>query len=101
MKEELTKKSKSLKLAISRYNMFNEFVEQYTCTKSLKSYIEYIRSIQSTLSEDMSDYYDNIINIYYKGDQQQLLSNLYDKLLAADEHKKKIANEIKLLLGLS
>lgn len=98
MNDKLSKKSKSLKQAIERYNLYAGFVEQYTKTKTLDEYIDHVKSNANTLSEGMVEYYDKLIYSYKHGNSEPLLSNLYDRLLAADEYKKKVAEELKSLL---
>jgi predicted solute-binding protein len=98
MNSKLDKKSKSLKLAIEKYNEYKSFVDVYNKTKSLDSYIEFINKTINTLSEDLSERYEKMIYIYNNGNKEPLLSNLYDRLLAADENKNKIADELKALL---
>ena len=98
MKDKLAKKHDSLKLAIERYNMYSGFVEAYTKTKTLDAYIEHIKSTSSNFSEDMMAHYESMFRSYDLGNIEPLLSNLYDRLLAADEYKNKLANELKTLL---
>ena len=97
-KEALNKKRKSLKLAIERYNEYKRFVDVYKTNKSLDEYIEYIRRITTTLSESLIEHYERMICTYKEGNSCPLLSNLYDRLLAADEYKQKITEELKSLL---
>lgn len=98
MKDKLSKKHDSLKSAIERYNKYAQFVESYTKNKKLDNYIEYIKSISHTFSEDMLTHYESMFRSYDLGNVEPLLSNLYDRLLAADEYKNKVANELKALL---
>ncbi len=98
MKDKISKKHDSLKLAIERYNMYAKFVEAYTKTKTLDDYISHIKSVSSTYSEDMMAHYESMFRSYDLGNVEPLLSNLYDRLLAADEYKNKLANELKTLL---
>ena len=97
-KETLNKKRKSLKLAIERYDEYKHFVDTYKATKSLDEYIAYIRRISTTLSDNLLENYEKMIAVYNNGNHEPLLSNLYDKLLAADEYKYKITEELKSLL---
>ena len=97
-KEALNKKRKSLKLAIERYNEYKHFVDVYKTNKSLDEYIEHIRRITTTLSESLIEHYQRMICTYKEGNSGPLLSNLYDRLLAADEYKQKITEELKSLL---
>ena len=97
-KEALNKKRKSLKLAIERYNEYKRFVDVYKTNKSLDEYIEHIRRISTTLSESLIEHYERMICTYKEGNSGPLLSNLYDRLLAADEYKQKITEELKSLL---
>ena len=97
-KEALNKKRKSLKLAIERYNEYKRFVDVYKTNKSLDEYVEHIRRISTTLSESLIEHYERMICTYKEGNSDPLLSNLYDRLLAADEYKQKITEELKSLL---
>ena len=97
-KDALNKKRKSLKLAIERYNEYKHFVDVYKNTKSLDEYVEHIRKISTTLSEGLMEHYERMIGTYKDGNSSPLLSNLYDRLLAADEYKQKITEELKSLL---
>ena len=97
-KEALNKKRKSLKLAIERYNEYKRFVDVYKTNKSLDEYVEHIRRISTTLSESLIEHYERKICTYKEGNSGPLLSNLYDRLLAADEYKQKITEELKSLL---
>ena len=97
-KEALNKKRKSLKLAIERYNEYKRFVDVYKTNKSLDEYVEHIRQISTTLSESLIEHYERMICTYKEGNSGPLLSNLYDRLLAADEYKQKITEELKSLL---
>lgn len=97
-KEALNKKRKSLKLAIERYNEYKRFVDVYKTNKSLDEYVEHIRRISTTLSESLIEHYERMICTYKEGNNGPLLSNLYDRLLAADEYKQKITEELKSLL---
>lgn len=98
MKDKLIKKNKSLKLAIEHYNLFQSFINTYKKTKSLDDYVEHLKSTSGGLSEDTVDRYKSMIYRYEHGNAEPLLSNLYNRLLAVDEYKNKLANEIKLLL---
>ena len=97
-KEALNKKRKSLKLAIERYNEYKRFVDVYKTNKSLDEYIEHIRRVSTTFSESLIEHYERMICTYKEGNSCPLLSNLYDRLLAADEYKQKITEELKSLL---
>ena len=97
-KEALNKKRKSLKLAIERYNEYKRFVDVYKTNKSLDEYVEHIRRVSTTLSESLIEHYERMICTYKEGNSGPLLSNLYDRLLAADEYKQKITEELKSLL---
>ena len=97
-KEALNKKRKSLKIAIERYNEYKRFVDVYKTNKSLDEYVEHIRRISTTLSESLIEHYERMICTYKEGNSGPLLSNLYDRLLAADEYKQKITEELKSLL---
>ena len=97
-KEALNKKRKSLKLAIERYNEYKRFVDVYRTNKSLDEYVEHIRRVSTTLSESLIEHYERMICTYKEGNSGPLLSNLYDRLLAADEYKQKITEELKSLL---
>lgn len=98
MNKELDRKNKSLKLAIERYNTLKEFVDEYNESRSLSKYISHVKSSYETLSESMKQYYDKLISSYDAGNHEPLLSNLYNRLLDADEHKSKVASELKSLL---
>jgi DNA-binding SARP family transcriptional activator len=98
MKEILAKKKKTLESAIDRFNEYKKFVDHYNSTKSLDMYVEFIGRASNTFSEGLSEHYDNLIRLYQNGNEKPLLSNLYDRLLAADEYKNKIADELTNLL---
>lgn len=97
-KEELTRKNKSLKQAIERYETYKRFVETYKTSKSLDEYAMHVKMITANASDTVIAHYDDIINMYKHGNSEPLLTSLYDKLLAADEYKAKVADEIKTLL---
>jgi hypothetical protein len=97
-KDALDKKRKSLKSAIERYNEYRHFVDVYKSTKSLDEYIEHINKSSQTYSESLIEHYKKMIRIYNDGNSEPLLSSLYDRLLAADEYKQKITEELKVLL---
>lgn len=99
MNDKLLKKSKSLKSAIERYNMYKKFVDQYSHSSSLDNYIEFINENRGTMSESLNERYDKMILQYNYGNKEPLLSNLYDRLLAADDYRNKLAAEVKSLLG--
>ena len=71
---------------------------EVTEAKSLDEYIEHIRRVSTTLSESLIEHYERMICTYKEGNSGPLLSNLYDRLLAADEYKQKITEELKSLL---
>lgn len=96
--DTLTKKNKSLKSAIERYKTFKEYVEIYKLTKSLDKYAEYIINETANMKESLADYYKSMISSYESGNIEPLLSHLYDRLLAADEYKRKVSEELKLML---
>lgn len=98
MKDKLAKKNHDLKLAIERYNLYAELINKYKETGSLDDYVSHLKSTLNNLSESSSQYYDRIIYSYKCGNCEPLLSNLYDKLLAADESKRKVSEDLKLLL---
>jgi hypothetical protein len=98
MKDRIEKKSKSLKSAIERYNEYKRFVDCYKSNNNLDAYIEHIRSSTKSLSKNLLEKYDQMIDCYKCGNIEPLLSNLYDRLLAADEYKEKVSNELKVLL---
>ena len=97
-KEALNRKHKSLKLAIERYNEYKHFVDVYKSTRSLDEYVDHIHRIATTLSEGLLEHYEKMIGTYHEGNCEPLLANLYDRLLAADEYKLKITEELKSLL---
>ena len=99
MNKELDRKSKCLKLAIERYNMLKEFIDEYNSSHIMTKYINHINSTSHTLSESMKQYYDKLIASYNDGNYEPLLSNLYNRLLDADEHKSKVASELKSMLN--
>lgn len=94
----IDKKKKSLESAISRYNEYKLYVDEYKTTKKLDLYVEHINSISADFSDGLLEYYENMIRLYKEGNDRQLLSNLYDRLLAADDYKNKVAEELKQLL---
>lgn len=98
MKEKLAKKNKSLKSAIERYNTYSRFIESYAKTKSLDEYAEYVRLTMGNSADGLSEHYERLLYSYEHGYPDALLSNLYDRLLAADEYKKKVTEELKALL---
>jgi len=96
--DTLTKKNKSLKLAIERYNTYKHYIDIYKSTKSLDAYANHIRITSANMSEGLLQYYESMIRSYESGNTEPLLSHLYDRLLAADEYKTKVSNELKSLL---
>lgn len=97
-KQMLSKKSKSLKSAIERYNMYKRFVDTYNKNKSLDEYINHLSFVNVNASSDTLIYYEGLIKDYESGNHEPLLTNLYNKLLAADECKTKAAEELKSYL---
>ena len=97
-KEALSKKNKSLKMAIERCNMYKQFVETYKESKSLDEYATHIKMLSANASESTIAHYDEMINSYKHGNDAPLLSNLYDRLLAADEYQVKLSHELKDML---
>lgn len=97
-KDSLGKKNKSLKLAIERYNTYKKFADAYKSTNKLTDYVEHIRSTSTNLSEGLLTHYESMIYSYEHGNPSPLLENLFDRLLAADEYKTKVAEELKSLL---
>ena len=99
MNKDLDKKSKSLKQAIERYNMFKDFIDEFNSSHKMNKYIIHINNTSQQMSESMKQYYNKLITSYDDGDYEPLLSNLYNRLLDADEHKEKIALELKSMLN--
>lgn len=97
--ENLDKKKKSLKSAIDRCAMYESFVNEYKEKKTMNLYIMHIKDTMHTLSESMADHYNTMISQYKRGNVEPLLSNLYDRLLFADENKTRLAEELKSMLG--
>lgn len=97
-KDALTRKNKSLKSAIERYNTYKRYVDLYKSTKSLDEYASYVKDAASSMSEGLVEYYESMVRSYESGNYEPLLSHLYDRLLAADEHRAKVATELKTLL---
>lgn len=95
MKDALARKNKSVKAAIERYNTYARFVEAYTKTKSLDAYANHVRLSHNG---EYSEMYEHMLYCYDHGNSEPLLSNLYDRLLAADEYKKKVTEELRALL---
>lgn len=100
MKDELLKKNKSLKKAIEKYNMYKRFVDLYNRNKSLDEYINHIRLSNANAGDDVIMHYENMIRSHDNGNDEPLLTNLYNKLLAADDDKNKLSNELKTVLNL-
>ena len=98
MKDKLSRKHSSLKLAIERYNMYKSFVDSYNKTNSLNEYVSHIKSVYNEFSDEVAAHYDTMIMQYNNGNKVPLLQNLYDRLLAADGYKTKVANELNILL---
>lgn len=98
MKELINKKTKTLKLAIEKYNMYKRFADKYNESKSLEEYINHILLINANASTDVLVKYESMIRLYRNGDDSQLLNNLFEHLLNADEYKTKVADELKALL---
>lgn len=100
MLNKLNNKSKNLKSAIERFNLYKSFVDLYKSTHSLENYIKYIEESYSSMNESMRYKYILMIESYQVHDNHApLLNNLYNKLLSADESIMKYANEIKALLS--
>lgn len=97
-KDALTRKNRCLKLAIERYNTYKRFVDVYKSTKSLEEYAAHVKEAASSMSEGLVEYYESMVRSYENGNYEPLLSHLYDRLLAADEHRAKVAAELKSLL---
>ena len=97
--ENLDKKKKSLKSAIDRCVMYESFVNEYKEKKTMNLYVKHIKDTMHTLSESMADHYNTMISQYKRGNVEPLLSNLYDRLLFADENKTRLAEELKSMLG--
>lgn len=99
-KNALNCRIKQLKSAMDKYNFYNEFVNEYKEKKTLNLYILHINHIlEGCISESMSDNYKSMIRSYNRGNVEPLLSNLYNKLLAADDAKTKAAEEVKKSLN--
>jgi hypothetical protein len=98
MKDKLIKKSKSLKSAIEKYNQLKLFVDHYNKTHSLDLYIEHLNQSSGNISIATNEHYERMIFLYNSGNKEPLLSYLYDRLLAADDYKNKLAEELKLVL---
>lgn len=99
MKDKLMKKSKSLKSAIDRYNKLKLLVDNYNSTRSLDDYIEFLMQSSSCANGTISEHHERMIYLYNNGNREPLLSDLYDKLLAADDYKNKLAEELKSILS--
>lgn len=97
-KQSLSKKSRTLKLAIERFNMYKRFVDTYNKSKSLDEYINHLSLVNVNASNDTLIYYEGLIKEYELGNHEPLLTNLYNKLLAADECKTKTAEDLKSYL---
>jgi hypothetical protein len=98
-KDKLSRKRDSLKSAIERYNLYDSFVKSYNTTNSLDAYVLYIKSLCENCSDSLAKKYESMIYAYNNGDNSAMLSHLFNKLLAADEDKNRIASEIKLILS--
>lgn len=96
--DALFRKNKSLKQAIERYNMYRKYIDLYKATKLLDDYAEYIISTTKSMNKDLAQYYEAMIHSYRNGNSEPLLSNLYDRLLSADEYRNKVSEELKTLL---
>lgn len=96
MEDKISKKSKALKLAIERYNMYKRFADSYKETKSLEEYIDHIKQTNSSIK--LAESYEPLFRSYEYGNVEPLLSHLFERLLAADEYKTKLAKELKTLL---
>lgn len=99
MNELIAKKTKSLKNANERYKLYKRFVDLYSKTKSLDEYVKYLELNFSNLNEGLLKYYESMISAYRAGDDSKLVSNLFERLLGADDNRTKIADEVKSLLG--
>ena len=73
-------------------------VDTYKKTRSLDEYVVHVRNTTANLSEGLVAHYERMIYSYNNGNPSPLLENLYDRLLAADEYKTKVADELKSLL---
>ena len=96
MEDKISKKSKALRLAIERYNMYQKFANIYKETNKLDDYIEHVK--QTSSNSSLIDHYESLFRSYEYGNVEPLLSNLFERLLAADEYKNKLAKELKTLL---
>lgn len=99
MEDKLSKKSKRLKIAIENYNKYKSFADSYSKTHSLDKYISYIKEDMANMTISLNEKYNKLIWHYNNGNHQPLLSNLYERILALDELKNNIANDIKVLLS--
>lgn len=99
MEDKLSKKSKRLKIAIDNYNMYKGFADTYAKTHSLEDYIKFIREDTQNMTISLNEKYAKLILHYNNGNHQPLLSNLYERILALDELRNSIANDIKVLLS--
>lgn len=98
MNAELEKKTKSLKSAIDRYDTYKRLTDSYNTNNNLDEYIAFIQESSKTMSESLLEHYNKLIYSYNCGNVEPLLSNLYDRLLDADERKNRLSIELKDLL---
>lgn len=99
MEDKLSKKSKRLKIAIENYNKYKSFADSYSKTNSLDEYISYIKEDMQNMTMSLNEKYSKLILHYNNGNHQPLLSNLYERILALDELKNSIANDVKTILS--
>ena len=98
MKDKIASKNKSLKSAIERYNTYKRFVDNYKRTKSLEEYITHLSLTTANLSAESHERFESMIRSHELGNDEPILSHMYERLLAADEYKRKVADELKSLL---
>lgn len=98
IKDKINAKNKALKSAIERYNVYERFVSNYKKSKSVEEYITYISNLSSGMSDDTRDRFNSMIRSHELGNDEPILSHMYERLLAADEYKRKVADELKSLL---
>lgn len=98
MKDILEKKSKKLKSIIDEYNTYSHFADIYKKTGSLYEYIDFIKDSSHSMTISLNERYTRLIMIYNTGNHQPLLSNLYERILALDEQRKCISDDIRNLL---
>lgn len=98
MKDKIANKNKALKSAIERYSKYKRFVDNYNYSKSVDEYITYLSLSMANSSDEAKNKFDSMVRSHKLGNDEPIVSHMYERLLAADEYQRKVADELKSLL---